>query len=293
MNPGETDRLTGSGHAPAGPDSPDFLARWIPEVKGTDPEALLSLAAGRPCRFGELVAGLQERLAPAIQRALAEALRTGEKIGEALVRLGLINARQRDVVLDFQRHQRGELPSQERLRLGNILVSQGLVSRAHLEEALARQRESGRPVGEELVAAGLLDEANLAQALAAQRRLVFGALAAALSLFAVPARATDFVDHVASEQTLDVASSPLGDLGGCGLVTGSHAYASRTLHANASGPHTFSVSSVTGLQGDTFLALYRGAFDPARPEANLVGCNDDANGLLSEFTATLAQGEPT
>jgi hypothetical protein len=52
--------------------------------------------------------------------------------------------------------------------LGELLVEQGLVAPAALEDALVEQRATGRRLGEILVSRGALDGAQLTQALAAQ-----------------------------------------------------------------------------------------------------------------------------
>lgn len=98
--------------------------------------------------------------------------------------------------------------------------------------------------------------------------------------------ATTFTDS-SSGNTFVVASSPLGGLSGCNLIPGTHQYASRTVTTNAAATYDFKITSVSGFANDPFLAIYSGTFDPSNPTANLVACNDDTNGLLSEFTAAL------
>ena len=53
-------------------------------------------------------------------------------------------------------------------RLGELLVRSGLVSPEALEEALRRQRRYGGRLGEQLVAMGVIDQRSLAQFLAKQ-----------------------------------------------------------------------------------------------------------------------------
>jgi hypothetical protein len=54
--------------------------------------------------------------------------------------------------------------------------------------------------------------------------------------------------------------------------------------------YSFTATAGTGGATDPFLALYVGVFNPANPAANLVGCNDDTNGLLPAFSANLSAG---
>jgi hypothetical protein len=55
-----------------------------------------------------------------------------------------------------------------RAPLGRLLVSQGVLSQAALDEALERQREDGRPLGQILIELGAISPQNLARALTAQ-----------------------------------------------------------------------------------------------------------------------------
>ncbi|MEY8878189.1 MAG: GspE/PulE family protein [Leptothrix sp. (in: b-proteobacteria)] len=58
----------------------------------------------------------------------------------------------------------------ERIRLGDLLVQQGLISAAQLDEALASQRSSGRKLGRIFIESGWVSETEIAQALARQLR---------------------------------------------------------------------------------------------------------------------------
>jgi hypothetical protein len=81
-----------------------------------------------------------------------------------------------------------------RMRIGDILVAMGEITRTQLDDALVRQELSGLQLGAELVAAGCLTPARLASGLQLQRirvpaialALAFGSLAANL-----PAAAAD------------------------------------------------------------------------------------------------------
>ncbi|MFM2119377.1 MAG: hypothetical protein RL722_845 [Pseudomonadota bacterium] len=61
----------------------------------------------------------------------------------------------------------------ERVRLGDLLVAQGLISPAQLDQALQAQRSSGRKLGRIFIDLGLVDEVQIAQALAGQMRVPF------------------------------------------------------------------------------------------------------------------------
>ncbi len=65
------------------------------------------------------------------------------------------------------------MPRPERIRLGDLLVQQGLITEEQLGEALAAQRRSGRKLGRTIIDNGWVDEIQIAQALARQLRAPF------------------------------------------------------------------------------------------------------------------------
>lgn len=142
----------------------------------------LELAAGIRCRLGEML--LQAgRITPAqLDAALTEQHRTGEELGLILVRQGWLDRGELDAVLEFQRRQAGEVPTSGLLKLGEILVATGQITREHLEQSLSRQRLSGKRLGEDLVETGYVQPQQIATALQLQQKLVTAALSAALSL---------------------------------------------------------------------------------------------------------------
>ncbi len=169
-------------HSPAAPAARDLLERWLPEIRGNHPEALFRLAAGPPRRLGEMVTDFHEWHANAVDEAFTESARTGERIGEVLVRKGTIATAERDALLEFQRRQRGEAPTDARLRLGSLLIAGGHISESLLDAVLAAQRRSGRKLGEELVAGGHVTHEVLERTLALQARLVGATIAAAMAM---------------------------------------------------------------------------------------------------------------
>ena len=59
-------------------------------------------------------------------------------------------------------------------------------------------------------------------------------------------------------------------------------------HVSANGTYSLEVTAFGATGSDTFLGLYRGAFNPAVPLANLVQIDDDSGvGLLSLLTSAL------
>lgn len=143
---------------------------------------VLSLAAGRRLRVGKLLRDAGVITAQQLGAALVEQSKTGEKLGDVLVRKHLLSDRELQVALEFQKYQAGEVPSSNKLRLGEILVANGEITREQLNEALARQRKSGNRLGDELIEAGHLKPRQVQRWLAVQHHLVTAALVAALAV---------------------------------------------------------------------------------------------------------------
>jgi len=61
----------------------------------------------------------------------------------------------------------------EKAKLGEILVMQGLISQAQLQQILEQQRQTGKKIGRLLIETGVLTEELLAQGLARQLGIVF------------------------------------------------------------------------------------------------------------------------
>ena len=57
------------------------------------------------------------------------------------------------------------MPRPERVRLGDLLVQQALITAQQLDEALAAQRSSGRKLGRVIIDNGWVTEEQIAQAL--------------------------------------------------------------------------------------------------------------------------------
>src|SRR5438874_7820143 len=117
-------------------------------------------------RLGDLL--IQQRLVTAAQlmRALERQRLQGGRVtlGQILVSQEILTQRQLDAVLDS---------SGKRLRLGDVLLRHGTISREQLEHALAKQRKTRRPLGAVLIELGYVDDAGVRQALANQLDIPF------------------------------------------------------------------------------------------------------------------------
>ena len=150
-------------------------------------EALAGLLASR---LGEILLNSGAVTRAQLERAVAEQARSGELLGEILVRQGAITPAQRQGALALQ----GEMvnPLQQRSRLGRMLVEAGVIDEAALEDAIRRQRASGKRLGETLVESGAITQDVLSGFLARQKRLrAIAFAAAALGISAPPAARAD------------------------------------------------------------------------------------------------------
>lgn len=158
----------------------------------SDPDRALELAAGIRLKLGEMLVDVGLANQGQLEAALAEQARTGERLGEIAVRQGWLQAGQLERALLFQQAQAEQGRVTAKLCLGELLVTTGDITRTQLDDALARQRGSGKLLGSELVDAGVLKPSRLASGLRLQRSLVALAMSAALTMgvaMAPPAQA--------------------------------------------------------------------------------------------------------
>jgi hypothetical protein len=145
--------------------------------------ALRSAAGGRQL-LGTLLLSAKRITPEQLDQALAEQIRTGEKIGAILIRRGSLSREELDAVLAFQEHQGKGAEAPSSLRLGEILVATGQITRRQLDLALSRQGTTGGKLGELLVESGYVAPQQVSCGLAIQKKLVTAALMAALSMAA-------------------------------------------------------------------------------------------------------------
>lgn len=145
-------------------------------------DSAVRAAAGVRRRLGELLLSARRITSEQLNAALQEQRETGELLGAIMVRRCLLTKRQMNAVLAFQQAQGGALPASERLRLGEILVAAGQISREQLEAVLAQQKVRKRNIGDLLVVTGAAKPHHVARGLRLQAKLVAAALVAVLSL---------------------------------------------------------------------------------------------------------------
>ena len=130
------------------------------------PQSLPSRLIGALFVERGLVSESQIRVALEIQRE------TGQQLGQILVeRFGVSRKELASVVAEQWAKLGGSAGPEDSAswrRLGEIFVERGFVTQEELDQALARQRQTGERLGEALVAQGVISKFELAGALAEQ-----------------------------------------------------------------------------------------------------------------------------
>ncbi|MBV5338845.1 MAG: fibronectin type III domain-containing protein, partial [Deltaproteobacteria bacterium] len=139
------------------------------------------IAAGERQLLGALLVQSGRITSKQLDCAIAEQKWTGEKLGEVFTRLGMLTERQLVALLEFQHHQE-ETATSTPLRLGELLVATGYISRNQLEDALQKQKISHKKIGEVLVEEGYVSSGSVKSGFRLQKMLVSSVLAAILSL---------------------------------------------------------------------------------------------------------------
>jgi hypothetical protein len=152
-------------------------------------EQAVKLAAGIHKMLGEILVHAGRITSEQLEKALVEHKRTGEKIGQTFVRLGMATQQEIDTALEIQKTQDRGPEAPTRLRLGELLIAAKYITREQLEDALRRQKITKKKLGEVLVESGIVDAKVISWAVRLQEMLVKAALIAALSLAGVPAAA--------------------------------------------------------------------------------------------------------
>lgn len=129
-------------------------------------------------RLGDILRKSGKLTQRQLSDAMEEQARTNEKLGEVLVRLGLLEADELDAVLTLQGDFAKSDPLVVRTLLGEILVASKRVSRRQLEEALTEHRVSKKQVGQILVEAGLVSKWDIRNALKIQSKMLAVGIAA-------------------------------------------------------------------------------------------------------------------
>lgn len=140
----------------------------------------VKVAAGERQLLGELLVQSGRITSEQLDYAISEQQRTGEKLGEVFKRLGMLTEGQLNALLDFQLNQEGA--SDSPLRLGELLVATGHITREQLKHALHRQTLSNNRLGDVLVEEGYVPPSRIRHGIRLQKMLINAVLAAIVSL---------------------------------------------------------------------------------------------------------------
>ncbi|MEI6824765.1 MAG: Ig-like domain-containing protein, partial [Desulfuromonadales bacterium] len=158
----------------------DIHAPLLVQEHLTSIDDAVKIAAGRRQLLGSLLVQSGRITGRQLNHAITEQKRTKEKLGEVFIRLGMLTERQLTALLDFQFNQ-AEAASPTPLRLGEILIATGYISRNQLDDAIHKQSGSGKKIGEVLVQEGYATPGHIRRGFRTQRMLVGAVLAALLS----------------------------------------------------------------------------------------------------------------
>ncbi|GFO63689.1 Ig-like domain-containing protein [Geomonas paludis] len=143
-------------------------------------EDAVKLAAGDRQLLGALLVQSGKVTASQLDEAITEQKRTGERLGEVFMRMGMLTELQLKGLLDWQQNQGA--PADTPLRLGELLVATGHITREQLERALAKQGQTGRKIGDVLVAEGYVRRSEVNHAVRLQKMCVNAVVAAILAM---------------------------------------------------------------------------------------------------------------
>ena len=185
--------------------APDIKASLLVQGYLSNIEDAVKTAAGERQLLGDILVESRHITVEQLDGAVAEQKLSGEKLGEVLVRLGLVSGQQLDALLSFQRNQ--ATSSANPFRLGELLVTTGHLSRRHLKAALAKQSLSRKKLGEVLVEDGYVEPSQVAYGIGLQKKLMHSVLAA---IFSLGVNATSYASDVLLEWDPSADASVVG-----------------------------------------------------------------------------------
>jgi hypothetical protein len=136
-------------------------------------------------RLGDILMKSKRLSKRELGSAVGEQRRTNEKLGEVLLRMGLIDDLELSAVLTLQDEFKHGDPMAVRLLLGEILIASKRLSRHQLADALATQKVSKKQIGQVLVDLGFVSKFDLRNALKIQTKMVAAGLLAMMSSVAL------------------------------------------------------------------------------------------------------------
>lgn len=120
-------------------------------------------------RLGDMLKNRRLVTALQLEEALQRQKESGQRLGDVLLQMQLVTEAQLTQILGIQGGDAAERIAQSTThRLGDIFLDQQIITHIQLDEAVTRQRQNGKKLGETLQDMGLLSEENLRKALQMQ-----------------------------------------------------------------------------------------------------------------------------
>ena len=147
---------------------------------GSLQEAVRS-AAGERQMLGSLLVRSGHITNDQLEHAIVVQKASGEKLGEVLIRQGLLHEAQLNSLLAYQHNQSEGKRQSNPFRLGEILVMTGYISRQQLDQAIVKQAGCSKRLGEVLIEEGYAESRHIIHGIHLQQKLITAALVAILS----------------------------------------------------------------------------------------------------------------
>lgn len=163
-------------------ESKKFLSKLDIEHDLNDVQKIAMLAPGERKQLGALLYLAGRITSPELEGALAAQERSGKKLGEVLIERNLINKSELEVLLAFQKDHSPEAESVKKLRLGNLLIATGEITRDQLNQALDWQLKYGGKLGLALISTGHANKLQINKGLDLQHKLLVGLLLIAMAI---------------------------------------------------------------------------------------------------------------
>ncbi|MES2353685.1 MAG: hypothetical protein V4568_04625 [Pseudomonadota bacterium] len=151
-------------------DQSDLIAVLDIQDKISDPLEVLCLVSGIRCRLGEILLKTKHITSHQLEQALELQRSSDTPLGEVLIDLGWVTKQELNTSLTIQRHQQKMENEGRRLRLGETLVLTNEITRQQLQQALDKQKQTGKKLGEVLVEEGYVNTNQVNRVLQVQNQ---------------------------------------------------------------------------------------------------------------------------
>jgi type IV pilus assembly protein PilB len=139
-----------------------MIRKGFDSLRGVVPFERTHMIERRRRKLGEILVDQGYISTEQLNVALQEHKRTGISLGTVMVKMGFISEDELSSVLGAQ------IQLDQKKRIGEILIDQGLINQEQLEAGLAEQKHAGVQLGKCLVKLGFISEMKLVDILSAQ-----------------------------------------------------------------------------------------------------------------------------